>query len=175
VTTYMEPESLTAWQTADYAMMRNWTYAYAASQDTPKLKGKFEVLTLPAFEGGEAANILGGHSAVISAFTENPGAALTYLEFTVSPEHQQKIASQASLAPALVESYDDPVVKKALPYSAELKAAIEQAKTRPVSGVYPQISQAIYKNVNAAISGQTEPKAALEQAHSDIEKALATF
>ena len=35
----------------------------------------------------------------------------------------------------------------------ELKQAIEQAKARPVSPVYPQISQAIYKNVNAALSG----------------------
>ena len=44
-----------------------------------------------------------------------------------------------------------------------------------MSPVYPQISQAIYKNVNAALSGQMEPEAALKQAQSDIEKALATF
>jgi multiple sugar transport system substrate-binding protein len=44
-----------------------------------------------------------------------------------------------------------------------------------VSPVYPQISQAIYRNVNAALSGQTSPENALKQAHTDIEKALATF
>jgi multiple sugar transport system substrate-binding protein len=175
VTTYMELESLTAWQTGDYAMMRNWTYAYAASQQTPKLKDKFEVMTFPEFEGAGKAAILGGHSAVISAFTENPGAALTFLEFIVSPEHQTKVATQASLAPALSATYDEPAVKEALPYSAELKTTIEQARTRPVSPVYPQISQAIYKNVNLALSGQMEPAAALKQAQSDIDKALATF
>ena len=47
VTTYMEPESLAAWQTGKYAFMRNWPYAYALSQDTAKLKGKFKVAPLP--------------------------------------------------------------------------------------------------------------------------------
>jgi multiple sugar transport system substrate-binding protein len=75
----------------------------------------------------------------------------------------------------LKETYDDPDVAKVMPFIKELRQAVEQAKPRPVSQVYPQISQAIYKNVNLALSGQTEPKAALEKAQADIEKALATF
>ena len=51
----------------------------------------------------------------------------------------------------------------------------DRAKSRPVSPVYTQISQAIYKNVNEALSGAAEPKAALEKASKDMEKALATF
>ncbi len=41
-----------------------------------------------------------------------------------------------------------------MPFATQLKQAIEQAKSRPVSPVYPQISEAIYKNVNAAAVGQ---------------------
>jgi multiple sugar transport system substrate-binding protein len=52
---------------------------------------------------------------------------------------------------------------------------VSQAKARPVSPVYPQISQAIYKNVNAALSGQTTPQEALKKADSQINSALATF
>jgi len=44
-----------------------------------------------------------------------------------------------------------------------------------VSPVYTQISQAIYKNVNAALAGQQSPEDAVKQANSDIEKALSTF
>jgi multiple sugar transport system substrate-binding protein len=44
-----------------------------------------------------------------------------------------------------------------------------------VSPVYPQISEAIFKNVNAALSGSTTPEDALKQADSDINQALATF
>jgi multiple sugar transport system substrate-binding protein len=41
--------------------------------------------------------------------------------------------------------------------------------------VYTQVSQAIYKNVNAALSGSTSPQAALKAADSQINRALATF
>ena len=62
-----------------------------------------------------------------------------------------------------------------MPFADELKAAVEQAKARPVSPVYPQISQAIYKNVNAALSGRRAPEDALKQAQAEIEKALTAF
>jgi multiple sugar transport system substrate-binding protein len=175
VTTYMEPESLAAFQTGDYAFMRNWPYAYALNQKTEQLKGKFRVAPLPAFQGAGKAGVLGGANAVISAFSQNPGGALQLVDYISGPEHQRLIASKFSLAPTLGATYDDPAVKKALPFSAELKQAVSQAKARPVSPVYPQISQAIYRNVNAALSGQTSAENAMKQAQADIEKALATF
>ena len=84
-------------------------------------------------------------------------------------------AVKYSKTPVLNATYDDPAVKKALPFADQLKQAVEQAKSRPVSPVYSQISQAIYKNVNNALSGATDPKSALSKAQSDIDKALATF
>jgi multiple sugar transport system substrate-binding protein len=175
VTTYMEPESLTAFQTGKYAFMRNWPYAYALNEKANKVKGKFKVMPFPTFEGGGKAGILGGHNSVVSAYSKNPGAALKLIEFIGSPEIQRAYASQFSLTPVRNDVYDDPAVKKALPFSAELKTAVEQAKARPVSPVYPQISQAIYKNVNSALSGQTSPADAMKNAQSQIDKALATF
>jgi ABC-type glycerol-3-phosphate transport system substrate-binding protein len=41
--------------------------------------------------------------------------------------------------------------------------------------VYTQISQAIYKNVNQALSGKVSAEAAIKQGQSDMEKALKTF
>jgi trehalose/maltose transport system substrate-binding protein len=63
VSTYMEPESLSAWQTGKHAFMRNWPYAYGISQDTAKLKGKFDVAPLPAYAGAGRASILAGATA----------------------------------------------------------------------------------------------------------------
>ena len=40
VTTYMEPESLTAFQTGKYAYMRNWPYAYALNQKADEGQGQ---------------------------------------------------------------------------------------------------------------------------------------
>jgi multiple sugar transport system substrate-binding protein len=171
----MEPETDQAWATGRYAFMRNWTYAYAVGNSAAKMKGKFKAAPLPTFEGGGKAGILGGHNSVISAYSKNPGAARKLIEFIGSPEIQKAYAAQFSLTPVRNDVYDDPAVKKALPFAAELKTAVEQAKARPVSPVYPQISQAIYKNVNAALAGQQSPQDAMKNAQSQIEKALSTF
>jgi multiple sugar transport system substrate-binding protein len=175
VTTYMEPESLSAFQSGEYTYMRNWPYAYALNEKAPKVKGKVAVAPFPEWEGGGKAGILGGHNNVISVYSKNPGGALAFVDYATGPENQKDYASKYSLAPVLNETYEDPAVKKALPFSDELKQAVSQAKARPVSPVYPQISQAIYKNVNAALSGQVTPEDAIKQAQTDIEKALATF
>ena len=44
-----------------------------------------------------------------------------------------------------------------------------------MSPVYPQISQAIYRNVNDVLAGRASPAEAMKRAQSDIERALATF
>ena len=49
-------------------------------------------------------------------------------------------------------------MKKAMPFAAELRDAIDQAQPRPVSPVYPQISEAIYNNVYARAPGEDVPR-----------------
>jgi multiple sugar transport system substrate-binding protein len=177
VTTYMEPESLAAWETGKYAFMRNWPYAYAASNNDKgtKIKGKFKVSPQPTFEGGGKGGVLGGHNSVISVYSKNPGAALAVVNYVTGMENNVRNASQFSLAPVLSGAYDDAKVKKALPFSDELKQAVAQAHARPVSPVYTQISQAIYNNVNDALAGRQAPDAAVKKMQSAIDKALSTF
>jgi multiple sugar transport system substrate-binding protein len=175
VTTMTEEPARRAWEAGKATFMRNWSYCYALSQQAPKVKGKFAVAPYPPFEGGGKAAILGGHNSVISAYSKNPGGALKLIDFLTSEKRMTKNAVKFSKTPTLTASYADPAVKKALPFIDELKQAVEQAKSRPVSPVYSQISQAIYKNVNNALSGSTDPKAALAKAQDDMDKALATF
>ena len=176
VTTYMEPETDQAFTSGRYGYMRNWTYAYAADNKSPsKVKGKYKVAPLPSFEGGGKAGILGGHNSVISVYTKNPGLALKFADFSASEEWQKISLLEYSLAAVVPGVYADPDVKKAIPYAAELLQALSQAKARPVSPVYPQISQAIFKNVNDALAGRSTPADALKKADSQINSALSTF
>jgi len=174
VTTYMEEQARRSFEAGRATFMRNWPYAYGLGQESD-IKGKFEVAPYPAFEGGGKAGILGGHNLVISAFSQNPEGSVALIDYLTAPEAIKRDAAEYSLAPTLVETYDDPEVKEALPFLAELKQAVEQAKSRPVTPVYNAVSQAIYKNVNQALSGQVEPQAALETANEEIDQALATF
>ena len=176
VTTYMEEESRRAFESGKPAFMRNWPYAYAlGNAKGSKVKGKFKVVPFPTFEGAGKAGILGGHNLVISAYSKNPKGAVKLIDYLTSADVEKTYAAKYSIAPVLNATYDDPDVQKALPFAQELRQAITQAKSRPVSPVYPQISQAIYKNVNQALAGRVSAQDALKTADSQINKALATF
>jgi multiple sugar transport system substrate-binding protein len=174
VTTYMEEQARRSFEAGRATFMRNWPYAYAIGKAN-KAAPKFEVAPFPEFEGGGKAGILGGHNLVISAFSKNPGGALKLIDYLTNEESITRDAADFSLAPVLTSVYEDPAVQKALPFAKELEQAISQAQSRPVSPVYTQISQAIYKNVNEALTGNVSPEEALKNGQSEMEQALATF
>jgi multiple sugar transport system substrate-binding protein len=175
VTTYMEEEARRYFESGRATFMRNWPYAYALGEKAPKVKGKFDVAPFPEFEGGGKAAILGGHNLVISQYSENAGAALALVEFLTSEKEQIIMFRDYSLAPTIASAYDDPGVQKKYDFASDLKDSVGQARARPVSPVYPQISQAIYKNVNEALAGRVSAEDALKTAQSEMQKALETF
>ncbi|HEY4281124.1 MAG TPA: ABC transporter substrate-binding protein [Conexibacter sp.] len=176
VTTYMEDEARRYFESGKATFMRNWPYAYALSERKgSQVAGKFKVMPLPQFEGGARSGILGGHNTVISVYSRNPGAALKWIEFYTGKEWQTKSFDRFSEPPTLAAVYGDPAIQKRYAFATELRDAVTTAKSRPVSPVYPQISQGIYTNVYAALSGKVSAAAAIHAADADIAKALATF
>src|SRR4029453_1118949 len=132
---------------------RNWPYAYALGNDS-KLKGKFDISTFPGYKGNEGAGVLGGYNLAISAYSKNPEGALAFAQYATEPEQQKLMATEASLPPTVTPVSSEPAVKKAMPFAAQLRDAIGQAQPRPVSPVYPQISEAIFNNVYDALQGK---------------------
>jgi multiple sugar transport system substrate-binding protein len=176
VTTYMEEESRRYFESGKATFMRNWPYAYALGQKKgTAVAGKFKVMPFPEWEGGGTAGILGGHNQVVSVFSENPGGALRWIDYITGEENQKRQILLASQSPVLEKIYDDPDVQKKYEFASQLREAISQAKARPVSPVYPQISQAIYENVNEALAGRVSPEEALKTAQSQMQSALETF
>ena len=176
VTTYMEEESRRYFESGRATFMRNWPYAYSLGQKKgTKVSGKFDVAPFPKFEGAGTAAILGGHNNVISVFSENAGAALKLVDFLSSEEEQLIMFRDYSLAPTVAAVYDNPEVQDKYDFATELKESVSQARARPVSPVYPQISQAIYENVNEALAGRVSPEDALANAQTQMQQALETF
>ena len=174
-TTYMEEPARLAFEGGKATFMRNWSYAYALAKKSKRVKDVVAVSPLPPFEGGGNGGVLGGNGPVISSFTDNPEGALLWLDYWSSKETIDRNAATYALPPTLLSSYEEAGVKKALPYSDQLLNAVKEAVPRPVSPVYPQISEAIYTNVNAALAGQQSPEDALKKGQDKIEKALASF
>lgn len=175
VTTYMEEESRRYFESGKATFMRNWPYAYALAEKAAAVKGKFDVMPFPEWDGGGKAGILGGHNQVISVYSKNPGGALKWIDHITGKENQKAQFLTASQSPTLKAIYDDPEVQKKYKFATTLRDAVSQAKSRPVSPVYPQVSQAIYKNVHNALTGKASPEDALKTAQSEMDKALATF
>jgi multiple sugar transport system substrate-binding protein len=177
VLTYQEGESQQAFDGGKPGFMRNWPYAYSLEKEskTAAVKRNFDVAPLPEFEGRQAAGVLGGSNLVISRFSKNQEASLKLVDLLTKPDAMRLRATKYSLAPVLTASYDDAAIKEALPFSAALRTAIEQAKARPVSPSYTQISTAISSNVAKALSGRLTPEAALQAADKAIGSALSTF
>jgi multiple sugar transport system substrate-binding protein len=173
VVTYMEEPSRQEFEAGRATFMRNWPYAYALGNKS-KIKGKFEITNLPGFGGKPGAGVLGGTNLAISSYTDNPGGSLAVVNFFTGKVGQQLIGEGAT-PPATTAAYDVPSVRKAIGLPDAIKAAVAAAKPRPVSPVYPQISQAIYKNVNAALSGQASTDGAVKDMQAGIEKALSSF
>jgi multiple sugar transport system substrate-binding protein len=174
VTTYMEEESRRAFEANRATFMRNWPYAYALAKDSA-IADSFEVTTFPSYKGNPGAGVLGGYNLAISSYSDNPEGALAFTEFATSADQQVPQVTEASLPAVVSAVYDRPEVKQALPFAGELRDAVEQAKPRPVSPVYPQISEAIYTNVYAALQGDKSPDQAAQDMNGDIQKALETF
>ena len=173
--TYMEEPARLAFEAGRATYMRNWSYAYALANKARKVKGRFEVSPLPPFEGAGSGGVLGGNGPVIPAYGDNPKGAMLWVDYWTSPETIRRNAATYALPPVLEATYDEPSVKEAIPYAAELEKAVAQASARPVSPVYPQITEAIFKNVNEALGGKQSPEEALKNGQQQIEKALTSF
>ena len=174
VMTYDEDASRIAYESGEYGYQRNWPNVYGALKQTP-LADQFAVAPLPEWEGGEAGGVLGGWNMAISAYSENPDAAVALINFASSPEWQKRIAADYSQAPVNEAAYSDPDVLLAMPFAQDLLESVENAKPRPKSPVYPQISQAIYDNVYSVMSGEADTETAVEKMAEEIKAAQETF
>jgi multiple sugar transport system substrate-binding protein len=170
--TYMEEESRNAFQSGKVALLRNWPYVYSLAKAA---KVTFKLEPLPRWQGGKAASVLGGYNLAVSTYSKNPQAALSFINFATAPAAQKTFFVKSSLPAVLTQTYKDRTVKAKVPFATELLKAVQQGRPRPVSPVYPQISEAIYDNVYAALSKGTSPKTALANAQKQIDKALSTF
>jgi trehalose/maltose transport system substrate-binding protein len=174
VTTYKEEESRRAFEAGNATFMRNWPYAYSLGKES-KIADSFDVGNFPSFGGAQAASVLGGINLGISAYSKNPEAAAAFIAYATGPLVQKTNFLESAAPPATAAPYDDPEVQQKYAFTSDLKKAIEQGQSRPVSPVYPQISEAIYTNVHDALQGKSDPKSALTSMSDDIQKALETF
>lgn len=169
---YTEEEGRIAFQAGKTLFHRNWPYVYglAATEESSKVKGKFDVAPLPGADG-VGASTLGGHNIGISAYSDNKATAIDFVNFLLEEEQQRTLLTVGSLAPALESLYTDPELVKEFGYLPTLQTSIANAVPRPITPYYPGVTTAISDNAYAAIKGEVDVKTALEEMASAIQSA----
>ncbi|MCQ0987897.1 ABC transporter substrate-binding protein [Jiella marina] len=158
VLSYKEEESRGVWQTGNAVFMRNWPYAYALSNgDDSAVKGKFDVVPLPAGEGGSSAACLGGWNLAVSKYSQNQEAAIELVKYLGSEAAQKQRAINQSRLPTIPALYDDPEIAEAQPIVAEWGSVVENAVPRPSAPTkrqYNEVSKEFWTAVNETLSGR---------------------
>lgn len=170
---YEEPESLDLFIQGKAVFHRNWPYAWAVANnpERSRIAGKIGVGPLPAFQGHASASTLGGWQFGINRYSLHPEQAWQFIEFMTSHDTQKFLALNAALAPTRRSVYHDPDVQEKMPHLEAFLPAFEKARPRPLSPVYPMISQALQRFFSQSIVEKKSNIEDMAQATSeDIEK-----
>lgn len=176
ILTYEEPESLALFVQGKAVFHRNWPYAWevANNPDRSKVAGKVGIATLPHFSGGQSHAALGGWQVGISAFSGNRDLAWTFVRFLTSGPIQKQLAVRAGLAPTRLALYEDGDILAANPQFREMKKVFLTATPRPVSPLYPALSNILQRYFSKAISdSRSDLPAEARSASDEMEKTLA--
>ena len=158
-------------QAGDVIFMLNWGYAWARFKDDEdsQVKGKFSVTPLPAFEGHESATCVGGWQWAINPYSEHKDLAFAVARFYTDVEFQRQHAIQASRIPVRMSLYEDPEVLEANPHFAEFYDVIVNARPRPVTPFYSEVSELIRTSMNAFLAGSMDIDETLETMQFGLE------
>jgi trehalose/maltose transport system substrate-binding protein len=176
VTTFQETQAMNTFGAGNAAFLRNWDYAYTAATNgtTGKLTAsQVGVEPMPAFSGQPTPGYsnIGGWNLYINPHSKNVAADLTFIKFMASPTAQTILATEFSEIPTTTVVRNSPQVIALNP----VLAIVGKTKLVPrPAGTpnYPQLSTAIYTNVNAALAGSSSTASALAAAQAAANTAL---
>jgi multiple sugar transport system substrate-binding protein len=168
-----EPEALQLFQAGDAAFMRNWPYAWAElNKPESPLRGKVAFTTMVSEEGQPHAATQGSWGFSLLAGSRHKAAAIEVLRFFTSAEAQKELHLRWGYTPTRLSVFEDPELLAANPALADLQQALAAAVLRPLSPVYAQLSDLLYRDVNTVITGDRPVSTAMRELQLNSERLL---
>ena len=158
-----EPEALQTFETGDAAFMRNWPYAWAElNRDGSLLAGKVGITTMVSEPQEPHVATQGSWGLSVLSSSQHKQAAVEALQFLTSTAAQKQLNLKWGYTPTRLSVFEDPELIRANPVLPELKAALAAAVLRPVTPIYAQLSDLLYREVNTVITGEVAAAPAME-------------
>lgn len=171
VTDFTEQESLDVFLAGDAVFMRNWPFAYGVLQTADGAVDPEQVGIAPipvAAPGRPSYSCLGGWNLMINSSSNEQDAAWEFIRFATSPEAQKQRALQGGFLPTLRELYEDPEIITQVPVVALGRDAIADARTRPISPFYYQMSPRIAFAFKRVLEGQLTGEEAVQRLEREL-------
>ena len=171
---YTTQESQAAFTNGDVVFMRNWPFVYGLLSDpeTSRVRpDQVDIATLPvAEEGDQSFSGLGGWNFMVNASSEEKLDQIwTFIEYMSVPEQQRTFALESARLPTLRSLYEDEEVLNKLPVARLGREALENARPRPVSPYYSDMSLAMAEQFNASLKGEVPVERALENLQEELQ------
>ncbi|OZM77950.1 ABC transporter substrate-binding protein [Pseudonocardia sp. MH-G8] len=177
VTSFREPESLNAFNAGDAAFMRNWSYAWAITQDpaSSSVVGKVGMAPLPTFDGRPypGTSTAGGGQLYINPNSEHLEESAALIDWLTGPQAQTLLAEVGKVLPANVEVQGSAAAGGIGP-AGEVLPTLDIVGRPAGTAEYSKISRAVFQNINAALAGTVPVEDALAAAESQIDEALSS-
>jgi multiple sugar transport system substrate-binding protein len=112
---------------------------------------------------------------LIGASSQMQDEAWEFVRFITSEESQKTNTLHtmvASSLPTLNMLYDDRQISEEVPVVALCEEALQNARSRPVSPYYSQMSRAMSEQFNNVLTGGASPEEAVETLQSDLQQII---
>ncbi|MCT1577173.1 ABC transporter substrate-binding protein [Oceanobacillus kimchii] len=172
---FMEIETENAWIEGKSVFARNWPYLMSSSNDEERssIVGNVEMTTMPAGDAG-SASALGGWMTMINRYSEHPEEAWEFVKFISGPEGQKISAVEGGRAPTIEALYDDEEVQavSSLFANPEFREVLQTAVPRPVTPIYPEISDIMQIEISKVLTGDQSAQDAATNMQTKMEAAM---
>jgi multiple sugar transport system substrate-binding protein len=165
-----------AFLNGDSVFCRNWPYMYglAGNPDMSKIEPEqVGVSPLPVGEGqGQTASCLGGWNMLINASSEMQDEAWDFVQFMTSEENQKAYTLSASTLPTFNALYNDREILEEVPVVALSSKALQNARPRPISPYYSEMSRQMAEQFNNVLRGAISPEVAVETLQGELQRII---
>jgi multiple sugar transport system substrate-binding protein len=163
VTGFQEEDGRLFFQDGKALFLRSWPNVWASvNSPNSKIRGKVGIATLPAGPSGTVGRgCLGGWNLMINRYSRNKTAAWKFIRFLTGASSQKTNAVMAGRLPTRYSVYQDSEVLQKNQYYRQFLPIILKSQPRPVSTVYPALSEIMQNYFFKAINGQITAETAL--------------
>jgi multiple sugar transport system substrate-binding protein len=170
--TSREDQARLAFESGNSSFMINYSFVWAsARRNAPQVAAHMGWARWPAVIAGKPSRVtVGGLNLGVSAHSRHPQLAFQAATCIASRESQRLAAAHGGLPPSIEALYEDPELKKAMPFAEVLRATLRDAVQRPQTPLYNDISLAISRTLHPL--REVQPDRDVPALRKRIERAL---